>query len=74
MLYAIHSGSVRSYADMGYSSFFDDLGDLAHVDWAIVQEKYWHDTVDQQTAAMVGRVIRADAHVPPVQVHRDWYY
>jgi hypothetical protein len=31
---------------MDLSDFFDDLGDLAEVDWPLMRERYWRDTLD----------------------------
>lgn len=28
------------------TSFFDDLGDLTKIDWAVMNARYWHDTAD----------------------------
>ncbi len=34
------------HADMGFTEFYEDLRDLDKIDWAIMREKYWRDTVD----------------------------
>jgi hypothetical protein len=35
------------HADMPpLTSFYDNLGDLAKIDWGIMKSKYWHDTDD----------------------------
>jgi hypothetical protein len=33
------------HAEMDISRFFTDLGDLEHVDWAIMSSRYWNDTL-----------------------------
>lgn len=32
------------HADMEISSFFTNLNDLNHLDWRLMDSKYWHDT------------------------------
>ena len=31
---------------MSYTEFFDDLDDLAQVDWNVIRATYWHDTLE----------------------------
>ena len=42
LLYAFTDG----HADMALSQFFDDLQALDHVDWQVMQEIFWNDTVE----------------------------
>jgi hypothetical protein len=35
---------TEGHADMDYTDFFDDFKNLAKIDWALMQEKYWRDT------------------------------
>jgi len=37
---------TEGHADMSYTDFFADLRDLDKVDWALMEERYWHDTND----------------------------
>jgi hypothetical protein len=37
---------TEGHADMSFTDFFDNLGDLDKVDWALMKEKYWNDTND----------------------------
>ncbi len=32
------------HADMQYTDFFDNLGDLDKIDWLLMTSRYWHDT------------------------------
>ncbi len=37
---------TEGHADMDFTDFFDDLKDLARVDWGLMQARYWNDTND----------------------------
>jgi len=37
---------TEGHAEMGFSDFFESLNDLEKVDWKIMGEQYWSDTVD----------------------------
>lgn len=34
------------HAIMSFTDFFSDLTDITHIDWNIMNEKYWNDTID----------------------------
>jgi len=34
------------HADMGFTEFYEDLRDLDKMDWAVMGERYWRDTVE----------------------------
>ena len=34
------------HAIMQLSKFYDDLGYLTEIDWDIMEEKYWRDTIE----------------------------
>lgn len=34
------------HAEMQVSQFYDDLADLNKIDWEIMRDKYWRDTVE----------------------------
>ena len=34
------------HAVVDISSFFDDLADLNHIDWPLMESKYWNDTLE----------------------------
>lgn len=35
---------TEGHAEMAFSEFFEDLADLARIDWKIVEATYWRDT------------------------------
>jgi hypothetical protein len=40
---------TNGHAEMATSHFYEDLADLDKVDWKIMQEMYWSDTIDDGT-------------------------
>lgn len=34
------------HAIVAMSNFFEDVADLSHIDWPLMEAKYWNDTLD----------------------------
>ena len=37
---------TEGHADMKYSRFFEDIADLDKVDWPLMEQQWWKDTVE----------------------------